>query len=85
MEERGGFEPPIRVTPYSGFRIRRLQPLSHLSVPTCGARLAFSQTLAAEQPGISSQCSKIRSPASANITIERDLIQHAAENRMQQR
>jgi hypothetical protein len=31
MAERGGFEPPIRVTPYDGLANRCLKPLGHLS------------------------------------------------------
>ena len=31
VAERVGFEPTVELTPYNGFRDRRLQPLSHLS------------------------------------------------------
>ena len=33
VAERVGFEPTVGVTPYNGFRDRRLRPLSHLSAP----------------------------------------------------
>ena len=32
MAERGGFEPPVEVSPYDGLANRCFRPLSHLSV-----------------------------------------------------
>lgn len=32
MADEEGFEPPIRVTPYTRFRVARIQPLCHSSV-----------------------------------------------------
>ena len=32
MADEEGFEPPIRVTPYSRFRVARIQPLCHSSI-----------------------------------------------------
>lgn len=33
MADEEGFEPPIRVTPYKRFRVARIQPLCHSSIP----------------------------------------------------
>ena len=32
MADEEGFEPPIRVTPYTRFRVARIQPLCHSSI-----------------------------------------------------
>lgn len=34
LADEEGFEPPIRVTPYTRFRVARIQPLCHSSVKT---------------------------------------------------
>ena len=32
LADEEGFEPPIRVTPYTRFRVARIQPLCHSSI-----------------------------------------------------
>jgi hypothetical protein len=50
LAERQGFEPWVRIAPYNAFRVRRLRPLSHLSMPSINTkfiqlRIAATNTL----------------------------------------
>lgn len=41
MADEEGFEPPIRVTPYTRFRVARIQPLCHSSIYVINFKIIF--------------------------------------------
>ena len=41
LADEEGFEPPIRVTPYTRFRVARIQPLCHSSIYVINFKIIF--------------------------------------------
>ena len=54
--ERGGFEPPVGLKPYTDLANRRIRPLCHLSDPRADGRKYSGQTSERNVAGTSSEC-----------------------------